>query len=133
MTNAGYFEPLVSEPLPVTALTVRARLRRLAQSARDLHRREHLRVRAEILRIPGLMALMMKPRNGERWSAEDRALLRAQLRGLGVLGIYLATMAMPGTTLALPLLAWWLDRRRWRRAAPLSADSLNKETTPPSP
>ncbi len=132
MINSGTIEPLVSESLPVTAMTPRMRLRRLVRLVRELHQREHLRVRAEIMRLPGLMALLMKPRNGERWNAEDRALLQAQLRGLGVVGLYVATMAMPGTTFALPLLAWWLDRRRWRRTAALSADSLNKDTTSPS-
>jgi hypothetical protein len=133
MTNSGTIEPLVSESLLVTAMTPRMRLRRLVRLARELHQREHLRVRAEIMRIPGLMALLMKSRNGERWNTEDRALLQAQLRGLGVLSLYIATMAIPGSTLALPLLAWWLDRRRLRRTAALSADSPNKDTTPPNP
>jgi len=88
-------------------------------------------MRAEIQRIPGLMALLMKPRNGERWSADDRALLQSQLRGLGVLGLYLATLAIPGTTLALPLLAWWLDRRHGQRTTAFSANSVSKDTTPP--
>jgi hypothetical protein len=98
-----------------TGLSVFARIRRFARYTRELSDRERLRMRAEISRIPGLMALLMKPRNGERWSAEDRAQLRQQLRGLGTLGLYLGTMAIPGTPLTLPLLAWWLDRRADRR------------------
>jgi hypothetical protein len=37
------------------------------------------------------------------------------LRCLSRLGIYLALAAIPFTSLTLPLVAWWLDRRRQRR------------------
>ncbi len=73
--------------------------------------RERDRLRAEFQQIPGLFALLMKPRNGAPWSKDDRAALRGQLRGLSHLGLYAAFIAMPGSSLALPLLAWWLDRR----------------------
>jgi hypothetical protein len=65
--------------------------------------------------VPGLMALLMKPRNGQKWTRADRTELRAQLRRLSRLGLYLMTAAIPGTSLTLPLLAWWLDRRQRRR------------------
>jgi hypothetical protein len=90
-------------------------LGRLFKAARTLHEREKSRLRGEIARVPGLMALLMKPRNGKKWTRAERAELRAQLRRLSRLGMYLITAVTPGTSLTLPLLAWWLDRRQRRR------------------
>lgn len=92
-------------------------LGRLFKAARTLQEREKSRIRGEIAQVPGLMALLMKPRNGQKWTPAERAELRAQLRRLSRLGLYLATAALPGTSLTLPLLAWWLDQRRRRREA----------------
>jgi hypothetical protein len=58
------------------------------------------------------MQLLMKERNGERWTDEDRLLIRRHLRTLGGLVPILALFALPGGSLLLPLLAWFLDRRR---------------------
>lgn len=91
-------------------------IRRLLTAARKLHEREKLRIREEIAQIPGLMALLMKPRNGMKWTQEERAQLRMQLRCLSRLSIYLTMAVLPFTSLTLPLVAWWLDRRRQRRA-----------------
>lgn len=88
---------------------------RLFTAARKLHEREKSRIRDEIAQVPGLMALLMKPRNGQKWTRADRTELRSQLRRLSRLGLYLMTAAIPGTGLTLPLLAWWLDRRQRRR------------------
>lgn len=90
-------------------------LRRLFKAARTLQESEKSRIRGEIAQVPGLMALLMKPRNGRKWTRAERAELRAQLRRLSRLGLYLTTAALPGASLILPLLAWWLDRRRHRR------------------
>ena len=68
----------------------------------------------EMSRVRGLMPLLMKPRNRQRWSAADKAELRAHLLRLRYLSPYLALSIVPGSFLALPLLAWWLDRRRTR-------------------
>jgi hypothetical protein len=57
----------------------------------------------------------MKPRNGQKWTWAERAELRAQLRRLSRQGLYLMTAETTGTSLTLPLLAWWLDRRQRRR------------------
>ena len=91
-------------------------IRRLFTAARMLHEREKLRIRGEIAQIPGLMALLMKPRNGMKWTQEERAQLRAQLRSLSRLSIYFALATLPFTTATLPLVAWWLDRRQQKRA-----------------
>lgn len=132
MLDLTPMKPLVAKPLPVEVVTSRMRLRNVMRGLRALHNRERLRVRAEIQRIPGLMTLLMKPRNGERWSAEDRAVLRTQLRGLGLLGLYVTTLAVPGTVLTLPLLAWWLDRRRVDRTKLVSGNKSDTTPTPPS-
>ena len=73
-------------------------------------------IRKDIQDIPGLMALLMKPRNGSRWTPAERAELVGQLSGISRLGLFLALAVVPGTTVALPLLAWWLDRRRTQDA-----------------
>jgi hypothetical protein len=90
--------------------------RRLFTAARMLQEREKLRIREEIAQIPGLMALLMKPRNGLKWTRTERAKLRTQLRHLSRLSIYLALATLPFTSLTLPLVAWWLDRRQQKRA-----------------
>jgi uncharacterized membrane protein len=60
----------------------------------------------------GILSVLMKPRNREPWTEEDKAYLRSQLRaaagGLPALLLFL----MPGGILLLPIYAWLLDRRR---------------------
>jgi hypothetical protein len=77
----------------------------------------------ELSQVRGLMPLLMKRRNGGHWTAEERILLKSQLRRLGVLTPYLALSVLPGGFIALPILAWWLDRRRTRRGAPAGSPS----------
>jgi hypothetical protein len=79
----------------------------------DRERRFLLR---ELTQVRGLMPLLMKPRNRQRWTVDERAELRAQLRRLSHLSPYLVALVMPGGFVVLPALAWWLDRRRARRA-----------------
>ncbi|MBI3547177.1 MAG: hypothetical protein HY081_11405 [Gammaproteobacteria bacterium] len=90
-------------------------MRRFLKEVRLLHQREKRRIREEISQVPGLLALLMKPRNGQKWTKNEYKELRAQLRRLSRLSIYLATVALPGTTLTLPLIAWWLDQRQKKR------------------
>lgn len=94
---------------------IMAGTRRLFTAARMLQEREKRRIREEIAQIPGLMALLMKPRNGLKWTKAERLQLRIQLRCLSRLSIYLALAAIPFTSLTLPLVAWWLDRRQQKR------------------
>lgn len=98
------------------------RLHNKGIALRKLHDRERRRLRDEIGRVPGLMALLMKPRNGQHWTRAERETLRAQLRSMRRLGLYISVMLLPGTVLTLPLVAWWLDRRRGRRGDPTSVD-----------
>jgi hypothetical protein len=82
------------------------------RSARELTSREKKHLLAEILQVRGLMPLLMKQRNKGKWTSEDLAELRAHLRRLSNLSPYLVVLALPGSFVMLPALAWWLDRRR---------------------
>ncbi len=88
------------------------------RSIRDLTEREKKHLLSEIIQVKGLMPLLMKPRNKQRWTAEDRAELRVHLRRLSSISPYLIVLALPGSFLMLPALAWWLDRRRNRKQHP---------------
>lgn len=74
-----------------------------------------MQVLAEMAKVEGLIPLLMKQRNGTRWTSEDRKTLKQQLRSLARLSPYILAIVLPGGLLALPLIAWWLDRRRLRR------------------
>jgi Ser/Thr protein kinase RdoA (MazF antagonist) len=90
------------------------------RSIRDLTEREKKHLLSEILQVRGLMPLLMKPRNKQMWTPEDKEELRVHLRRLSNISPYLIVLALPGSFLMLPALAWWLDRRRNRQqpAAP---------------
>jgi len=88
------------------------------RTARELTTREKQHLLSEILQIRGLMPLLMKQRNKGRWTVEDRAELRVHLRRLSDLSPYLVVLALPGSFILLPALAWWLDRRRNRVRGP---------------
>ncbi|MEZ5614717.1 MAG: hypothetical protein R3E35_05820 [Rhodocyclaceae bacterium] len=95
-------------------------MRALARSALvgrmlNAQQRERVFVLQEVLKVKGLMPLLMKQRNGQKWTPEDRRQLIEQMRALTRISPYLVTLAVPGSLLFLPLLAWWLDRRRGRR------------------
>ena len=87
------------------------------RSVRELTEREKQHLLREVLQVRGLMPLLMKQRNRGRWTAEDRAELHVHLRRLSSLSPYLLVLALPGSVLLLPALAWWLDRRRNRSRA----------------
>jgi hypothetical protein len=100
----------------VRALVVRVGNKSVAvyRSVRELTAREKRHLLNEILQVRGLMPLLMKQRNQGRWTVEDRAELRIHLRRLSDLSPYLVVLALPGSFVLLPALAWWLDRRRAR-------------------
>lgn len=84
------------------------------RTARELTVREKRHLLNEILQVRGLMPLLMKQRNRGRWTLEDKAELLVHLRRLSNLSPYLVVLALPGSFVLLPALAWWLDRRRNR-------------------
>ena len=89
-------------------------LRRFLQSVE----RERKFLGEELVRTQKMMPLLMKPRNGARWTLEDKRELVEHLRRLSGMGPYVAVLLLPGGLALLPLLAWWLDRRRAKRPSP---------------
>lgn len=85
---------------------------------RDLSTRERRRLMDEMSQVRGLMPLLMKRRNKQQWSSEDKAQLVVHFKQLSKLSPYLVVLVIPGGFFALPALAWWLDRRRLRDRAP---------------
>lgn len=81
----------------------------------EAQQRERQLITAELVKIRGFMPLLMKRRNGGRWTAAERAELIQQMQALAHLSPYLVVLALPGSFLVLPVLAWWLDRRRLQR------------------
>lgn len=87
----------------------------------DAQKRERAVILGEFVKIRGLMPLLMKHRNGDSWSRAERLLLQEQLRALAHVSPYLVILVLPGSFAILPVLAWWLDRRRGQRADQPSA------------
>lgn len=83
-----------------------------------------MRLLKEMSQTRGLMELLMKQRNGYRWTEADRRQIRTQLRKLASLSPYALLFVSPGGFFALPLLAWWLDRRRQKRMEPIQQPSV---------
>ena len=88
------------------------------KSVHALTNREKQALLAEILQVRGLMPLLMKPRNKQRWTAEDKSELIIHMKRLSRISPYLVVLVMPGGFFMLPALAWWLDRRRNRKRTP---------------
>ncbi len=74
--------------------------------------REKLRLRDELVLIKGAWPLLMKQRNGGKWSPEERQELKAMVRSASAVSPYLFIWALPGSVILLPFLAWFLDTRR---------------------
>jgi len=90
-------------------------LKRFLDNWYAIQARERRHVLAEMEQVHGLKPLLMRHRNGEVWTPEDRVKLVQELRSLAGLSPYLLPVLLPGGILFLPLLAWWLDRRRTHR------------------
>lgn len=86
--------------------------------SRGPHRRERDRVIAQHPEIHGLLPLLMKPRNGQRWEDGERHDLHWRLKRLAHVSPYLVMLLLPGSIVFLPLVARWLDRRRGGRRRP---------------
>lgn len=79
-------------------------------------------MRVEVLRIEGLIAVLMKPRNGEAWTREDRNFLGQEFQRLGRAAPGFLVFLLPGGAILLPLYAWFIDSRTDQRST-LSQDS----------
>ena len=87
----------------------------------ELQEREKKHILSEVLQVKGLMPLLMKPRNKQKWTVEDRGELRQHMQRISRLSPYLVVIVLPGSFMLLPALAWWLDRRRNRAKPPPNA------------
>ena len=74
--------------------------------------REKRRLRDELLLMKGAWPLLMKQRNGGKWTPEDKDRLKAMVRSASSVSPYLFIWAVPGSMVLLPFLAWFLDKRR---------------------
>jgi len=77
--------------------------------------REKRRLRDELALMKGAWPLLMKQRNGGKWTAEEKSQLKAMIRSGSSVSPYLFIWALPGSVLLLPFLAWYLDRQRRSR------------------
>ena len=77
--------------------------------------REKRRLRDELAAMKGAWPLLMKQRNGGTWTPEDKACLKGMVRSAASVSPYLFIWAVPGSVVLLPLLAWFLDRKRKQR------------------
>ena len=82
---------------------------------RGIVEREKKFLEEELARTQKLMPLLMKPRNGARWTKNEKRELVDHLKRIGGMGRYVALLLLPGGLALLPVLAWWLDRRREKR------------------
>jgi hypothetical protein len=99
----------------------------------EAQQRERRQITSELVKVRGMMPLLMKRRNGGRWTVDERHQLIEQMHAIAHLSPYLVVLALPGSFLALPLLAWWLDRRRDQRngavpPAPTSSAATDPDT-----
>jgi hypothetical protein len=78
----------------------------------------------DLCHLQEFMQLLMKRRNGMRWTREDKVAIRTYLRRLASSLPFLAIFTLPGGSLLLPLLAWHLDRRKKRQFLSISPDSI---------
>ena len=79
--------------------------------------REKSRIRDELGRLKGAVPLLMKQRNGGKWTPEERRELRSMIKSASNVSPYLLIWVVPGSMVILPFLAWHLDTRRKHREA----------------
>ena len=82
---------------------------------RGIVQREKKQLEDDLARTQTLMPLLMKPRNGARWTKDEKRELVDHMKRISGMGRYVALLLLPGGLALLPLLAWWLDRRREKR------------------
>ena len=83
----------------------------------ELAERERKFLLSEMTQVSGLMPILMRRRNKQKWTSEELEQIRAHLKRISQLSPYLVIIIMPGGFAVLPVLAWWLDRRRNRDGA----------------
>jgi hypothetical protein len=84
----------------------------------EIMRRRKQQILSQFLQVKGLIPLLMKPRNNQHWTPQDKRELILNLKCLSHMSAYIAVLIMPGGCALLPVMAWWLDRRREKRGVP---------------
>lgn len=116
--NNNELQAVATPPKGIVAAGIGARALAALRAFGTCTAREKQFLLNEMAQVKGLLPLLMKPRNKQRWTAEDKAELVLHLKRLSDLSPYLVVVAMPCGLLMLPALAWWLDRRRGRNRRP---------------
>jgi hypothetical protein len=78
--------------------------------------REKNHLKDELSETQKMMPLLMKARNGGKWTPQEKEELVGHFRRISKMSPYFALVVIPGGFALLPLVAWWLDRRRAKRA-----------------
>ena len=78
--------------------------------------REKRRFSSELVQMRGAWSLLMKQRNGGKWTSEEKSKLKLMVQSASNVSPYLFIWAIPGSMLLLPFLAWFLDKRRKNKA-----------------
>ena len=78
--------------------------------------REKRRFASELVHMRGAWPLLMKQRQGGKWTPEEKSKLKLMVRSASNVSPYLFIWAIPGSMLLLPFLAWFLDKRRKNKA-----------------
>ena len=89
----------------------------------DSNVRERKRLREELGTMRGAIRVLALPRKRGAWNTQERAEVRKLLRAAYRVGPYLLVMALPGSFVVLPLLAWRLDAHRKRRQRLIADDT----------
>lgn len=94
-----------------------------------IQNRERTQLLEEMTQMRDLMPLLMKQRNGYQWTNDDLQHIREHLRKLAKISPYIILFVAPGGLFLLPIMAWWLDRRRIKRNADAqhARDELNSK------
>jgi hypothetical protein len=92
----------------------------------------------EALAYKGFMQILMKRRNtGEKWTKEEKKLIKQHLKTMALVVPALIVFLPPGGSIFLPILVDVLDRRKEIRKPDASAEApekrpaTNQPTTPP--
>ncbi len=101
------------------------------RQVREMTCRERDYLVSEFCKVGGLMPLLMKRRNHGAWTSGEKAELVLHMKRLRALSPYLVLTVVPGSFLALPVLAWWLDRRRQGRSRAEAATQLAAQSRRP--
>ncbi len=84
----------------------------------------------EALQVEGFMQLLMKRRNGVRWSKEERQALARHLNAMARVVPALLIFSLPGGMIFLPILAWFIDRRKGKTRTSDPAASASRASQP---